>query len=535
MISQTHPQATAATPDRGRRLAPLPGLADGCLALAAGLSVLAVHNVTYILKIPFWLDESWVAASVRAPLRLVPSLTASTPIGWTLLLRLVPFGGPERLRLVPLAFAGLAAAIGYLLGRELRLTRYATGLLTAAAVLLSPAMLIRDDLKQYTAEACACLLIWYLVARAENAPRWRRLVAIAVTSCVGVFFAASLLIVGVAAMAALAFEYLVRRQHRDLLRLLAVAGCMCVVLAAEYELLMRPNLNGSLHDYWSRYFVPVSSPAAAASFVLRQLSVRAHFVGFNWVAADAVGVLAGIVALVWLRRYALAVLLPFILIAVIGASAAGKYPFGDIRTSTFWLVLGPVLMAIAIAAIAHRLAGVGRITRLTRRAPVAVLLIAAALAGWIYATHSLIRSQLIPDEGVRPQVNYVLSHFRQGDVIVVSYSALYGFDYYYPVPPGAYVPVPDTAVTWVPAYPRIPWIVLTQDKTPADISAALVKARQLIASEPARHHGRVWIVQSHVPHLEALAYQRALAHDRVITIKVADDLYPLLLVPGKPS
>jgi hypothetical protein len=69
MISQANPQATVATPDRGRRLVPLPGLVDGCLALAAGLSVLAVHNVTYILRIPFWLDESWVAASVRAPLR----------------------------------------------------------------------------------------------------------------------------------------------------------------------------------------------------------------------------------------------------------------------------------------------------------------------------------------------------------------------------------------------------------------------------------------------------------------------------------
>lgn len=59
-------------------------------------------------------------------------------------------------------------------------------MLTGAAVLLSPAMLIRDDLKQYTAEAFSCLLIWYLVARAENRRGWRRLIAIAVVTCVGV-------------------------------------------------------------------------------------------------------------------------------------------------------------------------------------------------------------------------------------------------------------------------------------------------------------------------------------------------------------
>jgi hypothetical protein len=117
-------------------------------------------------------------------------------------------------------------------------------------------------------------------------------------------------------------------------------------------------------------------------------------------------------------------------------------------------------------------------------------------------------------------------------VIVVSPAALWGFDYYYPVAPGAYVPVTDSVFKLVPAYPRIPWIVLTLQRTPADISAALVKARQLIASEPAGHHGRIWIVQTHVTHPEVAAYQRDLAHDRVIKIKVGNDPYPLLLVPG---
>ena len=115
--------------------------------MAVALSVLLVHDVPYLLHQSFWVDEAWVADSVRAPIGLTPSLASSTPLAWTYLLRLVPFGGPERLRLVPLAFSMLAAAAGYLFGRELRLTRFATGILTGAAVLLSPEMLVRDDLK----------------------------------------------------------------------------------------------------------------------------------------------------------------------------------------------------------------------------------------------------------------------------------------------------------------------------------------------------------------------------------------------------
>src|SRR5260221_7764759 len=150
-------------------------VANYCLGALAGLSVVFFTNVDFNLFQPYWLDEAWVADSVRAPLGLVPQLASSTPLGWTLLLRLVPFGGPERQRLVPLAFYALAVAVAYLLGRELRLTRFTAGLLTAAAVLLAPSMLARGDLKQYTAEACSAVLVWLLVARAERAwSRWRR-------------------------------------------------------------------------------------------------------------------------------------------------------------------------------------------------------------------------------------------------------------------------------------------------------------------------------------------------------------------------
>ena len=496
----------------GRRLH-LAGLADWLLALVVGLSVLAVHDVGYILRAPFWLDEAWVAATVRAPLGMVGSLTSSTPIGFTLLLRLVPFGGPERLRLVPLAFAGLAAAVAYLLGRELRLTRYATGLLTGAAALLSPAMLIRDDLKQYTAEAFACLLIWYLVARAENRQGWPRLIAIAVVTCVGVLVAETLLFTGVAALAALGIECVIRRRWPELVRVAITGACMCVILLVEYLVFMKPNQNASLHSYWNGYYIP-ASPWPAARFIAQKLLVLAPDMGFRWFALDALGALAGIVALVWLRRYALAVLLPLILVIQIAGSVAGKYPFGDTRTSTFWLVLVPVLMAIAVAAIGQA----------TRKVPVAIALTAVALAVWVPATQSYMRTHLIPDENVRAQVDYVLAHFKPGDVIVVSSSSRYGFDYYYPDPPTAYLPDTHSPVAWVPAYPGQPWIVMTTDRTTQTVDAAMTTARQVAA----RGHGRIWIIRSHLIPGETVAFNADLKGDLVTNTHVGGQ-DPLLL------
>src|SRR5581483_11815698 len=112
--------------------------------------------------------------------------------------------------------------------------------------------------------------------------------------------------------------------------------------------------------------------------------------------------LAGIGALLWLRRFALAAMFPVTLVLVVAASAARKYPFGDLRTSTFWLVTAPLLMAVAVAAAAH-LAG-----RADRRLP--ALVAAAALAVWVPVTSPYFRTHLIPNENVRAEVDYLNAH-----------------------------------------------------------------------------------------------------------------------------
>lgn len=493
------------------------GIVDACLAAAVGLSVLLVHDVPYLLHQSFWVDEGWVADSVRARIGLTPSLASSTPLAWTYLLRLVPFGGPERLRLVPLAFAMLAAAAGYLFGRELRLTRFATGILTGAAVLLSPAMLVRDDLKQYTAEALACLVLWVLVARVENEWNIRRLVAIAATASLGMLFAETAIVVGVAAMSCLALECLVKREYRRLGQVAAAAAGMLAVGLAIYEVLVRPQITRNLVAYWDPYYMPTRSASAAVSFLHLRLDQLAPYMGFRYLLLDAVLALAGIAALIRLRRYALAAMFPVTVTIVILASAARKYPFGDLRTSTFWLVLVPVLMAVAVAA-AGRLA-----TTIDRRA--ALIVTAIALLVWVPATDAYIRSHKIPVEDVHSEVLYLDAHYRRGDVIIVSYGASFGFAYYYPAQPS--FPMGDGPDGHVVSYPSLPRMVVLTGRTAVDISNALDAARAKIAAEPAGTHGRILIVRAHQTRTEVQAWRLDLAGDNVRAIHVGPD--PILL------
>ena len=125
---------------------------------------------------------------------------------------------------------------------------------------------------------------------------------------------------------------------------------MLVVSFAIYEVAVRPQITHKLVSYWAAYYVPTRSPSAAISFLHLHLHLLAPYMGFRFLVIDAVLALAGIAALLWLRRFALAAMFPMTLVIVIVASAARKYPFGDLRTSTFWLVAVPLLMAVAVAA-----------------------------------------------------------------------------------------------------------------------------------------------------------------------------------------
>jgi hypothetical protein len=501
-------------------------VADIILAVAAGVMVIFVHDVHYILHEPYWLDEAWVADSTRAPLGLVPRLASSTPLGWTFLLRLVAFGGLERQRLVPLAFAGLAVAAGYLLGRELRLTRFAAGLLTAAAVLLSPAMLARDDLKQYTAEAFAAIVIWFLVARLENV--WSRwwLAALALVTSLGTLIAETAIFTGGAAFTCLFLAALIRRQWRRLAELAVAGAGALAIFAVVFVVVIKPRIDPQLSGYWAPLYSPRSVPGAARFFWTELSQRTGPYIGFPGavprsftepatVAELAIPLaltVAGVVALALLGRYALAAMLPVTLVVAMAASVARQYPFGDERTSTFWEVLFPVLMAIAVAAAIHGIGiALGRLHWGARWAPsvVAGALAAAAIAGYAHQAWPLVNSHVLTNDDQRSQVAYAEAHARPGDVYLVDYGASYGFAYYYRTPAPDYPAVPGNAAGFIPQYPGDSRVIIMTTRNSGDFAVALREAIAVVNAEPAGENGRVWIIRGHEFPNEIQAWQAA--------------------------
>jgi hypothetical protein len=490
--------------------------------LIAGLSaaVLLVHDVSYLLHQPFWMDEAWVADSLRAPMHLTPRLSSSTPLGWSLLLRLVPAGGGQGYRLVPLAFTMMATATAYLLGRELRIGGRAGAVLVGVSVLLCPGLLVRDDLKQYTAEAWAALTVLLLVARLENQWSGRRLAQLMVFAVAGLLVADTVVFVGLAAIAALLLDSLRRRDRR---RAFQVGGGAVGVLAAWagfYAIVIRPNVTAKLESFWDVAYVPRHGGVHA---LMAFMSTATHnvvpYIGFRWWPVDAVLVLGGLAVLARRGRFLVAAVLPFTLALQLAASGARRYPFGDLRTSTFWVAMASVAAAGGVAA------AVEAVARRRRRLSVATLAVSIGL--WTLAADPHIRSHPIPDEDARAQTAFVDQHFRPGDVVIVSETASFGFAYYDRRLHPTFARFAGIENGFLPSWPDQPWIVRMTGHRPADVSRALGQAAARLAAEGPRHTGRIWIVRSHLFPDEAPEWRAALAGERVITYAVGRE--PLLL------
>lgn len=477
------------------------------MAVLAG-SVFLVHDVGYLLGHPYWLDEAWVADSIRAPLSKLPFLTSSSPIGWTFLLRLVPGSGSgQSARLVPLLFCSLTAVAGYLLGEALRLRRHVTGILVGAAALLAPAMVVRDDLKQYTAEAFASVAILAVVAHLEN--RWsrRRLGALACVVAAGALFAATTAFVGAAVFAGLVVEALLVRDRRRLVETVVAGAAAGAALGVVFLLTIGPADIPSLKKYWTGYYL-------GGSTLAHQLDVRLHQLlpftagGHLWLVAVLVG--AAVVLLAVHGRWALALSLPLVLLMSVAAGLARAYPFGDPRTSTYWLVLVPVMMAVTASYAAD---AAGRVHGL-----VVPVVAAAALLAWVPSAAPYANARTIPSEDVRSPVRYLDRHMAPGDVVVLSQMASYGFAFYDHRFQPTWSRFPVAANGFLPTYPETGPVVQLRGRDAAAVDTALRRAVADIDSEPTGRRGVIWIVRSHQTGAEAAEWGRLLAGRAVSSV-----------------
>lgn len=493
------------TPDARSRLLLA---AAGCLpAILLAVPAVAVHDVGYLLRHPFWIDEAWVAVSTRAPLSRLPLLTSSTPIGWTWLLRLVPGGGPQHYRLLPLACSVAAVVLAYYLGRTNGALPAVSGVMSAGAVLFLPALLIRNDLKQYTADAAVAVLLLLLLSRLDAEWSRPRLAQLCGAAVAGAVISSAALLVGAAAVTSVAVTALLRRSRERRKASVVAVGLTGLGLLAVFMAFVAPAQNRLLTEYWRGFYLPTGQGVAGMwTFLVERATAVSPLVGVRFPVVALILVLAGLVALAARRRWSTALTPVVLIVELTGLSALHRYPFLDVRTSTFLLVVLAVCMATGLSSAVAFLAERGH------RAAAAALMI-LLVAAYLRAASPYLRSHTLGQEDVRSQVEYVEQHWRTGDLVLVNLGANWGFGYYARWQP-RFVESSVVANGFLVTYPAADRIHTLQGRERLDVLAGL----RAVRLQAARSGARLWIVRSHVLGPEAAAWAEALRGLDVATV-----------------
>jgi hypothetical protein len=424
---------------------------EGLVAFGLTALAVAIRDPRYLLTHSFWLDEGWVVDSVRAPLQQLRLLTSSTPIGWALLLRLVPpVGGPERYRVLPLAFAAMTALAAWRLGRTLRPPprswSWLYGLLCGIAGAASAAILDHTWLKQYTAEAFVAVAVVVLLARVERAWSWRSLAAYIIAGIAGFLVSNTAPLVSAAGLAGLWLTTLLARRWSRVPALAATTVARGLADVVVHRALAAGGSTPMLRRYWRlRYLTLDHGLGDAAQVVWRRFGAELGGLGWGpWWLALAL-IVVGLLALWRAGLPALALTPPLIGAELLALGFTGSYPFMERRTAIFYAALLTVTAAAGLATLA-RLALRSRAT-----APVAVVgmvvLGLLLVPGWVRAGRGD-----IPGDDVSGQVADVLAHRQPGDAVVVGFAATFSFAYYWPDRPTFVPTTANTAVTFMPTF-----------------------------------------------------------------------------------
>jgi hypothetical protein len=464
-----------------------PSRVEGLVAAGLAALAVAVRDPGYLLSRSFWLDEGWVVDSVRAPLHQLELLTSSTPIGWTLLLRLVPpVGGPERYRLLPLAFASLTAVAAWRLGRALRPPprswSWLYGLACGVAGAASLAVLDHTWLKQYTAEAFVTVALVLLLALVERRWSWGSLAAFAGAGVAGFLISNTAPLVSAAGLGGLWLTTLAARRWP---RLPALAATTVAVGLAElylYRALADNVGTQAMRRYWRlRYLSLDDGVGEAAGLIWRRLAAELGSLGWGpwWLAVALIGV--GLVVIWRAGLPAVALAVPAVCAELVALGFAGRYPFLERRTAIFYAALLTVTAAAGLAGLVH--------LALTRRATVP-LAVAGTLVAGLLLVPGWVRSGRgdIPGESVKDQVAGVLAQRRPGDAVLVTFAASFSFAYYWPDRPTFVPTTANTAVTFMPTFPGRPDLILVHQ--PRSVRAMVDALGQGLR----RGRGRVWVV-----------------------------------------
>jgi hypothetical protein len=495
------------------------------VAILATCTVVA-HPVSAVLARPYWLDEAWVAVLTRVPWSQMPSLSSSTPIGWLALLRLVPGGGLQRGRALVLGFSVAGVVAVYALVRSIdwpstRVARVAAAA-TALVVCWVPLSLMRNDLKQYTADAFFAVVLLATGRTVERRPNPWSVAWLGAVAVLALPFSSVSAFVSIAVFAAVLGSASITRDRTRALATLAVGAAVACVFAVYFAVILIPNDTPALRQWWAIWYLNGSRRQ-----LVHETWDRLEHLRFALAMPPIVVVASFVLAIVVLarrREYSLALALPVLWIELFLLGVAHRYPFLDLRTSHFALV--PTIAVIAfgvvdcLVALWHRHAAAALVTAL----------VLTALFG--SAVHRSWRDANIVDENTRTATRYVAQNLRPGDVVVVDWASNWGFSYYWPRNAVQTHRNKELSMGFTTTVRGLDNAVYVSDRLPDHVSAALQTAldRQRLTGLP----GRLFIVRSHMTQFDRRVWKENFSAFGLWAQKVTTDKDPLLEIDFPP-
>jgi hypothetical protein len=511
---------------------------DTAIVVLAAVATIFAHPFHQLMSHPFWLDEAWVAVLTKAPLSQLPGMTSTTPIGFVALLRWMPGSGLQRGRLVVLGFSALTVVMAYVLSRTLGWKRRSTArfaaTVTAFAVMLMPASLLRNDLKQYTCDAFCALALLALAARAERLQTRRALLWLGAAAVAAAPFSSTSLFVAIAVFAGLLAAALLDRSWRRVRAILVIGLLTGALLAAYIAVAVAPNLSPKVHGYWDNFYLAGSFPHVMY-LVWSRLGLLENYLAMP--PAVFIGLFViGIVVLVRLGARALAFAMPLLWLEMGVIGRLETYPFLDLRTSQFLLVTSMFVVALGAVGI------VIAVTRLPLWADKPVRMVAAAVVGGVLAVYFAIgfvphlRDLNIPGEDVRTETQAVAMHLRPDDVLLVNQSGNFGFAYYWPHAKVAFHH-DQSGQGFSTRVIGLGNALYVPTRYAPDVRESMSKA--VARWKAAGPESRLFIMRSHVTNHEEDAWQQALRDfglvDRELVVKAGDPLLVIEKPPRGPS
>lgn len=465
------------------------------VVLGAVVIVAATHDLGYLMTWPLSGDESWVVIAKLFPITDLPSLSSSAPVGWNLLVQAFGAFGLTGGRIVTELFAAASVAAAFYAGRlsavrPTNVPAFVTGIVAALTIALTPATLIRVDIKHYSADAFVAIAVLYIVLRYRSTPTRVGLVWLTIVSAVGLLFAFATLFAAIAAYGALLVDALIRRQR---VRPIIISGGIAAAgMLACYLVFSSHGDIAALRAFWSPQYP--ASMVSLPHFVASRFIEVDQLTAFSSVFAIVPLVMLALVLAIRRREWAFALYLPLMFAVMCVLGLAQRYPLLDARTSNFFLVATSFYAGTGalwlVAALMSRLARVKALSRLglsRATAPIASGLVALVLL--LLAIPSLWAHPL-PYYDTSHQAAYVEQHMGPDDLVLFNELASYQLALTWTLDRASWCPDPTAWTGYYLCYPGSSRIVGF---------GSLHQAYALIDAHLAAHPGsRVWLIRSNV-------------------------------------